>query len=57
MKHDTKNDTAKHEEPKNLQQANENIRKAEGDEPADSADETSSSDRKTGNKPAIDRGR
>ena len=48
------NDTqARHKEPKDLQEANANIRKAEGDElVADQVDP-----KKAGNKPAIDRGR
>lgn len=49
---DTKDAKAKEDGPKDLQQANENIRKAEGDEPAPPADT-----RKSGNRPAFDRDR
>ena len=52
MNQDTKHEETKREEPKDLQQANENIRKAEGDESLSEADP-----QKTGNKPALDRDR
>ena len=42
----------KGKEPKSLEEANENIRKAEDDEPTPAADE-----RRAGHKPAFDRDR
>ena len=53
MNQDTKHHDAKREQPKDLQEANENIRKSEGgDEPIPEADP-----KKAGNRPAFDRDR
>lgn len=47
-----KQEPNKTEEPKDLREANENIRRSQGDDATGPAD-----NRKTGNKPALDRDR